>query len=484
MMKMKLTLSILSIILLGCFSGLKAQTDIPARWTLEACVKYAMDNNISIKQSMLDLEIADISKSEAIGNYLPSLNGNSNNTWNSGLTQNITTGVLESQVTRNFSVNATSGITIFDGLRNLRVFQRAKLEQLASQYSLQLMKDDIALFVANAYLQILVNKQQLEVLIEQNNVTQEQIEQTRKTVEIGTAPQGDLLEIKAINADEEQQIIVAENNLRISKINLAQTLLIKNYKNFDIADDEYNVPITDIMSNTPEEIIAKSREERYEVKVAEQNVDLAVKDVQIARSQLYPSLSGFINYNTRETDRERTVQAGIDPNNPTRQIGIVESTGGAVVTPNFQFETIGPRDFINQLWRNDGLTYGVQLDIPIFNGFATRNSIKRAEVNTKRAEFQLKQAELDLESNVYQAYVDAQGSAKAYEAALKAVESQELAFEYAQQRYEVGVSNAFELSQSKFRLTNAENRLINSKYDYIFNLKVLELFFGIRIVEY
>ena len=483
-MKIKLTLSILSVILLGCFTGLKAQTDIPTRWTLGACVKYAMDNNISIKQSMLDLETADISRSDAIGNYLPSLNGNSNNTWNSGLTQNITTGVLESQVTRNFSVNATSGITIFDGLRNLRVFQRAKLEKLASQYSLQLMKDDIAIFVANAYLQILVNKQQLEVLVEQNNVTQEQIDQTRKTVEIGIAPQGDLLEIKATNADEEQQIVVAENNLRISKISLAQTLLIKDYQNFDIADKQYNVPITDIMSRTPEEIIAKSRGERYEVKVAEQNVDLAVKDVQIARSQLYPSLRGFVNYNTRETDRDRIVQGGLDPNSPTRQIGILESTGGAVVAPNFQFQTIGPRNFIDQLWRNDGLTYGVQLDIPVFNGFATRNSIKRAEVNTKRAEFQLEQAELDLESNVYQAYVDAQGSAKAYEAALKAVESQELAFEYAQQRFEVGVSNAFELSQSKFRLTNAENRLINSKYDYIFNLKVLELFFGIRIVEY
>jgi outer membrane protein len=483
-MKIKLTLSILSVILLGCFTGLKAQTDIPTRWTLGACVKYAMDNNISIKQSMLDLETADISRSDAIGNYLPSLNGNSNNTWNSGLTQNITTGVLESQVTRNFSVNATSGITIFDGLRNLRVFQRAKLEKLASQYSLQLMKDDIAIFVANAYLQILVNKQQLEVLVEQNNVTQEQIDQTRKTVEIGIAPQGDLLEIKATNADEEQQIVVAENNLRISKISLAQTLLIKDYQNFDIADKQYNVPITDIMSRTPEEIIAKSRGERYEVKVAEQNVDLAVKDVQIARSQLYPSLRGFVNYNTRETDRDRIVQGGLDPNSPTRQIGILESTGGAVVAPNFQFQTIGPRNFIDQLWRNDGLTYGVQLDIPVFNGFATRNSIKRAEVNTKRAEFQLEQAELDLESNVYQAYVDAQGSAKAYDAALKAVESQELAFEYAQQRFEVGVSNAFELSQSKFRLTNAENRLINSKYDYIFNLKVLELFFGIRIVDY
>jgi outer membrane protein len=462
-----------------------AQTeDTPTRWTLEACVSYAMDNNISIKQSQLDLENADISKSEAIGNYLPNLNLNGNNSWNSGLTQNITTGILEQQVVRNLSVNATAGITIFDGLRNLRTFQRAKLEQLASQYSLELMKDDIALFVANAYLQILVNKQQLAVLVEQNNVTKEQIEITRKTVEAGNAPKGDLLEIEATDADEEQQIIVAENNLRISKINLAQTLLIENYQDFDIADEEYDVPLTDILSNTPEDIIAKAKQERYDIKVAEEQLNIAEKDIEIARSQLYPTLNGFINYNTRESDRERTISGGVDPDNPSREIGVVQSTGDLVVAPNFQLETRGPSSFFNQLSRNDGYTIGAQLNIPIFNGFATRNQIKRAEVAAMRAEYQLEQTELDLEANVYQAYVDAQGAAKSFEAALKAVESQKLAFEYAQQRFEVGVSNAFELSQSKFRLTNAENRLINAKYDYIFNLKVLELYFGIRVADY
>jgi len=460
------------------------ENDLPVNWTLEACVDYALENNISIRQSMLDQESADISKSEAIGNYLPSLNGNGSNSWNSGLTQNITTGVLENQVVRNLSVNATAGITLFDGLRNLRVFQRAKLEQLASQYSLKLMKDDIALFVANAYLEILVNKQQLAVLIEQNEVTKEQIELTRETVEVGTAPEGDLLEIEATNADEQQQIIVAENNLRISKINLAQTLLIEDYKNFDIADNEYNIPLTDILSKSPDEILEKAKQERYEVQVAEQQVELAEKDIEIARSSLYPTLNGFINYNTRENDRGRTVGGRLDPDEPTRQIGVVEGTQQAVVTGNFIPETAGPSSFFSQLARNDGLSYGVQLNIPIFNGFATRNSIKRAEVNVRRAEFQLEQAELDLEANVYQAYVDAQGAAKAYEAAEKAVESQRLAFEYAQERFNVGVSNAFELSQSKFRLTNAENRLINAKYDFIFNIKVLELFFGIRVVEY
>lgn len=466
------------------FQVVAQNSDIPEKWTLEACVSYAMDNNISIKQSRLNQDNADISKSEAIGNYLPSVNGSLSNSWNSGLTQNVTTGILENQTVRNLSVNATAGITLFDGLRNLRTFQRAKLEQLSAKFSLQLMKDDIALFVANAYLQILVNKQQVAVLVDQNKVTKEQIELTQKTVDAGTAPEGDLLEIQATDADEEQQIIVAKNNLRISKINLAQTLLIEDYQNFDIADNEYDVPLTDILSKTPEEIVEKARQERYEIKVAEQDLKLAEKDIEISRSQLYPTLSGFLNYNTRESDRGRTVGGGIDPDEPTREIGIVEATGQTVVAPNFRVETAGPSSFFDQLSRNDGYTYGVQLNIPVFNGFATRNQIKRREVAAKRAEYQLEQSELDLESNVYQAYVDAQGAAKAYEAAQKAVKSQQLAFDYAQQRFEVGVSNAFELSQSKFRLTNAENRLINAKYDYIFNLKVLELYFGIRVVEY
>lgn len=480
---MKAIVLVISIFFLSLQSTAQGN-NVPTKWTLEACVEHAMDNNISIKQSQLDQENADISRSEAIGNYLPSLNGSLSNSWNSGLTQNVTTGILENQTVRNLSANATVGLTLFDGLRNLRTFQRAKLEKLASQYSLQLMKDDIALFVANSYLQILVNKQQLEVLNEQNKTTKEQIELTRKTVEVGTAPEGDLLEIQATDADEEQQIVVAQNNLRISKISLAQTLLIEDYQNFDIADEEYDIPLTDILSKTPEEIVEKAKQERYEVKVAEQDLEIAEKDIEISRSQLYPTLNGFVNYNTRESDRGRTVGGGIDPNDPTREIGIVEATGQAVIAPNFRIETAGSSSFFDQLARNDGYTYGLQLNIPVFNGFATRNQIKRREVAAKRAEFQLEQTELDLEANVYQAYVDAQGAAKAYEAAQKAVESQKLAFEYAQQRFEVGVSNAFELSQSKFRLTNAQNRLINAKYDYIFNIKVLELYFGIRVVEY
>ncbi|MGM0635310.1 MAG: TolC family protein [Bacteroidota bacterium] len=454
------------------------------KWTLEECIEYAFENNITVKQSELDVEDADIGKSEAIGNYLPSVNVNMNNAWVSGLTQNVTTGVLEEQVNRNFSANLTAGVTLFDGLSNLRQFQRAKIAQLASKYNLNQIKDDIAVSIANSYLQVLVNKQTLALLKEQNQVTKEQIKLAREQINAGVIPEGDVLEIEAQDADEMQQIAVAENDVRISLISLAQTLLIKDYETFDIADDDYDIPLTDVMSKSPEEIIERAKEERYELLIAEQEVELAKKDLQLSKSQYYPSLSGFFNYNTRESNRDQIRQGGIDPDNPTQQIGVVESTGDVVVAPNFVAEASSPDPFFTQIQNNDGYTVGIQLDIPIFNGLSVRNQVARSKIGVRRAEYQEEQTELDLESNVYQAYVDAQGAAKAYDAAVKAVEAQETAFYYAQERFEVGMSNSFEFTQSKFRLTNAENNLIQAKYDFIFKIKVLELFFGIRPVEY
>lgn len=473
------------VLIIFCFCVVQAfsQEEGKTKWTLEACIKHAFENNISIKQSQLDIESADINKSDAIGNFLPSLNLNASNNWNSGLTQDVVTGVLVNQVTRNFSTGGTVGINIFSGLQNWRTLQRAKLSQLANQYSLEQMEDDIALFVANSYLQVLVSKQTLVVLEEQNKVTQQQIEQTEALIEAGTVPQGDILELQATNADEQQQIIVAKNDVKISLIGLAQALLIDDYENFEIADDSYDIPITDIINRDINEIIEEAKQERYEVKVAEKNVEIAEKNVEIARGAYYPTLQGFFNYNTRESDRDRVGFGGVDPDNPTRQIGFVESTGDPVVTQNFLSVPLDPLPFIDQLWRNDGITYGIQLNIPVFNGFATRNNVKRRQVDLERSKNQLQQTELDLEADVYQAYVDAQGAAKAYDAAVKSVEAQQNAYDFASERFDVGMSNAFDLSQSKTRLTNAQNRMVQAKYDYIFRIKVLELFFGERPVD-
>lgn len=483
---MKFMKIIYSLALIAAFfanSATYAQEEA-RKWTLEACIRHALENNITVKQTRLDLVNAEIDVKDAFGNYLPTFNIGANNQWVSGLTQNVTTGVLEQQVNRNFSLNATSTVSIFNGLANLRQFERAKINRLASTYNLNQIKDDISVAVANSYLQVLVSKQSLAILEEQNNVTQKQLNQTQALVDAGSLPEGEILEIKAQNADELRQIAIARNDVQVSLIGLAQNLLIKDYENFDIADEDYDVPITEILEKTPTEIIEKAKQERYEILLAEQDVELAKKDLQLAKSQYYPSLNAFFNYNTRESDRERIISGGIDPDNPTQPIGFVESTGESVVSPNFLLETVSADPFFDQLRTNDGYAFGLQLNIPVFNGFSVRNQVARNQVNVERTEFQLEQVELNLESNVYQAYLDAQGAAKAYDAALLAVESQQTAFDYAKERFDVGISNGFEFTQSKFRLTNAENQLIQAKYNFIFQIKVLELFFGIRPVEY
>src|SRR5690606_33227877 len=133
--------------------------------------------------------------------------------------------------------------------------QRAKLSGLAAQYSLEQMQDDIALFVANSYLQVLVNKETLKVLEEQHLVTLDQLDRTQKLVDQGVAPQGDLLQIKALSAEEEQQIITTENAVHLSLVSLAQTMLIEDYENYDNAEREYEVRPNAIMSQSVDEII-------------------------------------------------------------------------------------------------------------------------------------------------------------------------------------------------------------------------------------
>ncbi len=428
--------------LLGLVFSASAQEG--KKWTLRECVEYALENNISVKQSELDLENAKLNKMDAIGNLLPTLNGNASYTTNTGASINPTTNQFENETFSSFTTGASSSLTLFDGLRNIRQLQRAKLSRLASQYQLEKMESDIALAVANSYLQVLLNKANLEAIKSQNEVSQEQLERTQNLVDAGTLPQGDLLEIKATIANEIQQIVVAENNIQISLISLAQLLLIEDYETFQIVDEGYEVISTEIADLAPQEIIRNAQSSRPEVKIAEKNVELAEKDVEIARGSYYPTLSAFFNYNTRYSDNDFL-----------------------------------NRNFTDQLWQNDGLGYGFRLNVPIFNGLSVRTNVKRNKINLQRTEYQLEQAKLDLESNVYQAYVDAKGAAKSYEAALSALESQELAFEYATDRYEVGLTNAFDFSQSKQRFDNAKINVNQAKYDYIFKLKVLELYFGV-----
>ncbi len=431
------------------------------KWTLEECVQYALEHNISIKQTALDSQTAQISKSSALGSFLPSINATASHSWNIGLNTNIVTNALENETTQFTSAGLDSGIDIYKGLQNQNNFRKAKLSIVAAQYQLSKMKDDISLNVANAYLQILFNKENIKVQNEQLDINQKQLTRTQELVNAGSIPRGDLLDIKATVAGDKQRVIAAENTLLISKLSLAQLLQLEDFQNFDIVDADYEAKQSEVMFQTPEAIYQKAREERVEVKIAKTNLEIAEKDVQISKGAYQPTLQGFYRFNTRISYAE---------------VPTFDATGNFTGYGN-------PAPFFNQFSDNKGHNFGVQLNLPILNGFSARNGVARSKVALERSKIALSQSELDLERNVFTAYTDAKGAYNTYESAVAALEARESAFNYAKERYAVGMMNAFDFNQAQSLFANAQSEVLRTKYDYIFKTKIVEFYFGLQILK-
>tara|TARA_X000000950_G_scaffold283976_1_gene386071 strand:+ start:210 stop:1541 length:1332 start_codon:yes stop_codon:yes gene_type:complete len=413
--------------------------------TLQDAVDMAVERNINIKQSELNQKNSELNRSDAIGNFLPSISASANHQWNLGRGVNVTTNIIEEVTTQFSSGNINIGLPIYSGSRNVYQLHRANLEILASKYQLEDIKDDIKLFVANSYLQIMFNSEILKVQQSQLEITKAELKRTKDLIETGIFSPRQIYEIEASLASQEQNVVQAENNLRDAKLNLAQLLLIDDYESFDIAYEDFSIPFSDILDRNPKEILEKSLTFRNDIKLAETNISIAEKDIKISKSLRLPSITSFYSWNTR--------------------ISYLD------FTPSFE----------DQFNLNKGQTYGLALNIPIFQGNAIKNNIERTKVNLQRLEYQYDQEKLNLENTINQAYFDLVGAIKLYEASNKTVMSLQSAFEDASDQFLIGSLNSFDFIQSKQRYEAALSENVRAKFDYIFRLKVLEFYFGLPL---
>jgi outer membrane protein len=216
-----------------------------------------------------------------------------------------------------------------------------------------------------------------------------------------------------------------------------------------------------ILMQDPKAILDKAKQTRTDLKIAQTNVQIAEKDIQIAKGAYEPSVQGFYGFNSRVSYADRII--GVD------------SSG----KPLFS----APLPFFNQFSDNKGQSFGVNLNIPILNGFSVRNNVARSKISLERSKNLLQQQELDLERIVFTAYTDTKGAQKTNEAAISSLEAREKAFNYAKERYEVGLMNVFDFNQAQTLFVNAQSEVLRTKYDYIFRTKILEFYFGIPFIK-
>lgn len=395
-----------------------------------------------------------------MGSYLPSVNGSASHSWNIGRNVNPITNIASTETTQYTQLGVSAGVDIYKGLQNQNIYRRTKLSIIASQYQLVKMQEDIALNVANAFLEILFNKENLKVKKEQLAIDEKRFARSEEMVNAGTIPRGDLFDLKATVATDKQAIIVAENSLLISKLSLAQLLQLKEFTDFDVIDDTNAKDENGILLQNPVDIYNKAKEIRTDLKIAQTNLEIAEKNVVIARGAYQPTLKGFYSFGTSASYSD--ILTGLDAN------------GNPVY--------VSPDPAIQQFSDNKGHTFGFQLNVPIFNGFSARNNVERNKVSLEKSKINLEQKSLDLRRNVYTAFTDAKGALNTYESSTVTLEARQQAYNYAKEKYDVGLMNSFDFTQAQTLLTNAQSDVIRTKYDYIFKIKILEFYFGIPIV--
>ena len=412
-------------------------------WTLERCIDHAVENNITIKQQQLNVEQHQNSYEQTRLGVLPTVNA--------GLSQSYSFG--QSTGGDNINVNnnssSTSGyisanVTLFNGLSKYNRIKASKLDYEAAVQNLEQAKNNIALNITSAYLDVLLNKELLATAQEQLQLTQEQIEINRQQVEAGKLAAGKLLETESQAAQEELDVTNRENSLWISKITLQQLLELPITDGFDIAvpDIDFDQVAATLLS--VDTVYERAVEERPEIKSRELAVESADRQIAVAKAQQYPSLSANAGYS------------------------------------NSYYKMSGMQNpsLSDQLDVHGSKSIGLSLSIPIFNGWQARTSVKNSKLQYQNTQLELQQAKNTLFKEIQQVYVNAQAALKRYESSQKAVGSADESFRYVKEKFDLGIVTPLEYNESKNRLTQAQSTFIQAKYEYLFRMKILDFYYG------
>lgn len=444
MLKTKIILFIAVITSLTAFSQKK--------WTIRECVDHALENNITIKQNKLNIDLQEENVLSSKGSFLPTVNGNTGGNFGFGSTFDPVTQNRVATTTYGGSFGISTGVTIFNGYRNLNTYKQAQLGVKSSKLDLKKIENDISLFVVNGYLNILFAKENLNVAKVQASISQKQIERAKTQFEAGVKPKGDLLNAKSTAANDEQNVIAKENALNLAFLNLAQLLQV-DVLGFDVATIEVGSPSAVLLYNSPKEVYEKALLNRPEIERAKLDIESADLSINIAKSSYLPTVSANANASTNY---------GFNLDLPT----------GA-----------SNKGFFNQI--NDNLGYGVgfSVNVPIFSAYKTDASVNRSKINKLKSEVNLENQKLQLQQTIEQAFLDSKAAAKTYEAAQISLAAQKEAFKNAQELYNYGSMTLFDFDQVRNRLVTAESAMIRAKYDYVFKTKVLKFYYGESILD-
>jgi outer membrane protein len=457
-------------------------------WSLEKCVSYAQENSRLVKQSQVGVSNAKLSQKLADFDRYPSVSAGSNFGLNFGRSVNPSTNVFENRSTNFQSWSINANVILYNGGRLNNTLRQSELDIKASQADLENSASTIALQVAQAYLQILLFDEQLENARKRIQTTQSQLDRTERQIKAGQIAPNAKYDLQAQVARDEQQIVTAANNVELSYLNLKNLLELSPEKDIKIEKPSVVAP----KDANPENfmfkaVYAQALGNQPQIKAGEYRIKSAEVGVKIAQANLLPILSASAGVSTNYSSSLPDFTQLPDLSNVKVDFGSprdVKINGSNAKIQNLEAtgEAIFPKAaYFNQLDNNLGQGVGLNLQIPIFDGFARKIGVQRQKLNVENQTLALDAQKQQLKTDVQNAIASARAAKKQFEASTKTFEAQKAAYDAADKRLASGSGNSFELTQAKNNLDTAERDVTVAKYDYLFRLKIVEFYEGKKL---
>ncbi len=443
----------LSIVLFSFITLLPESLMGQSVWTLERCIDHALEYNLDIRQQRLEVKRAGHNVTRAYANLAPSLNAGTRAGYNFGRSIDEVTNEFFTERVASQNISASSSVTLFAGFQNINNIRRNLAMQTALKYDGENLENEIILTIANAYLQVLYFKDMVEVAGQQLENAKQQVERTRVMVEGGALSKGELLEIKAIAAEQEARYTNTNNQLSLAYLELMTLLELDPTEDFTV--ERPPVDVEDISPmHDPGAVYRKALQIEPSIAAASKRIELADHQLSMARGQRIPSLVLNSSIGTAYSEGYRQMVDNQD-------------------TP--VFETIPYRDQISEnLFR----AVQVTLQIPIFNNLRARTEIQHARIDKDRAQIQLERTKTRLNQLIHQSHADAMAAYQDYLSNTKALDAARESLSHADESFRLGLISTLEYNEAVTRFNRAEINLIQSTYEFVFMVKILEFYQG------
>ncbi len=469
----------ITLFLSACIAGTAASAQSDEVWTLQRCVQYAVDHNISIQQNVLNERLSKLTLLQSRLSQIPSANGNVGAGRSFGRSIDPTTNQFVDGSYDFTSISGTSNVLLFGWFQTRNTISKNKYALQAAQADLDQLKNDVSLNVATGFLRSLLAQEQIKVNEKQVELSKAQLDQTRKFATAGRVPELNVAQLESQLATDSSNLISAISDYNASILDLKALLNLDFALPFAVQPPQISIADQISLNDlNPEMIFVQASKHFGAMKSSEFKVSAAKKALAASKGALYPQLGLTAQLGTNSASTYKEV-AGFNNLGYQQSVAYVDIDGNKQYVYQPNVEPIYTSPSIGKQWNNNfRQTVSINLNIPLFNAWQSSYMVQQNRINVASSELNQYQTQLKLKQDIYKAYNDARNSIQKYNAAQRAADAATRAYVFAQKRYDLGLTNTIEYLTTQNNQYRADASLLSAKYDLIFRLKVIDYYLG------